>query len=93
MSCGVIYGNQMNEIELTINNKPSFTEVWYEGKVVFKGKEYKFWLIDPQGEDENGNSYYYDIRWFFKQVPMEVRMSQDVIIKAFQQMQNKSPLN
>jgi len=83
----------MNSIDIQLNSKPSFTEIWYEGSVIFKEKEYKFWLIDPQGEDENGNSYYYDIRWFFKGVPMEVRMISDSIINAYVQMKNKSPLN
>ena len=83
----------METLDITIKTKPSFTEVWYEGSVTFKGKEYKFWLIDPQGEDENGKTYYYEVRWFFKGVPMEVRMAQDSIIKAFQQMQSKAPLN
>ena len=83
----------MNELELKLNTKPSFVEAWYEGSVIFKEKEHKFWLIDPQGEDENGHSYYYEVRWFFKQVPMEVRMMSEGIINAYIQMKNKSILN
>jgi len=83
----------MTDMELKLNAKPSFTEVWYEGSITYKGKEHKFWLIDPQGEDEEGRSYYYEVRWFFKQVPMEVRMMGESIITAYRQMQTKSPLN
>ena len=83
----------MNDVEIKLSVKPSFVEVWFEGSVTFKDKEHKFWLVDPQGVDENGHSYYYEVRWFFKQVPMEVRLMSESIISAFLQMQNKTPLN
>lgn len=83
----------MQKLELRINAKPSFTEVWYEGSVTFEGKEYKFWLIDPQGTDEFDREYECDVRWFFKQVPMEVRRMTNEIIQAYKLMKNKSLLN
>lgn len=71
------------EIQVVINKDPSFTEVWHEGYVEFKGERYMFWLIVPQGKDVNGKEYELEVRWFFKQVPMEVRKMQNVIIEAY----------
>lgn len=83
----------MNEMELKLNAKPSFTEVWYEGSIVFNDKEHKFWLVDPQGYDEDGREYECEVRWFFKRVPMAVRVMMPNIIQAYKMMQNKTPLN
>ena len=71
------------EVILSINKDPSFTEVWYEGCIEHDGEEYKFWLIDPQGKDPNGHTYEVDVRWFFKQVPREIRRLVPQIIEQF----------
>lgn len=75
------------KIELSINTKPSFTEIWYEGHVTYNGVEHKFWLIHPDGVDENGNEYELDVRWFFARVPREIRALYPQIISAFKQKQ------
>lgn len=71
----------MNEFKISISKKPSFDEVWYEGAVEKDGVVYKFWLIDPQGKDLQGREYDCEIRWFFKQVPREIRNLSSQIIK------------
>jgi hypothetical protein len=75
----------MNEkqIKVSINRKPSFTEIWHEGSVEVDNKSYKFWLINPRGFDEQGYEYEMEVRWFFKQVPMEIRKMSDQIIRDF----------
>lgn len=74
----------MNQIE--INKTPSFSEIWYEGKVIQEdGKEYKFWLIHPQGKDEDDAEYACEIRWFFVRIPKEVRVMYPYIIESFLQ--------
>lgn len=70
---------------IEINKKPSFTEQWYEGSIQYNEKEYKFWLINPVGVDENGRGYAPEIRWWFKRVPREVRMMYSYIIESFLQ--------
>lgn len=69
--------------KIVINKDPSFYEVWHEGYVEYEDTRYYFWLIDPQRQDEKGNDYEIDIRWFFKSVPMDVRRMQNAIIEAF----------
>lgn len=71
-----------------INRKPSFTEIWHEGSVEFDGKTYMFWLINPTGLDEQDREYEMEVRWWFKQVPMEIRRMTEQIINDFKQ--NKS---
>jgi hypothetical protein len=71
------------QIKVSINRNPSFTEIWHEGSVEFDNKEYKFWLINPRGFDEHGREYEMEVRWFFKQVPMEIRKMSDQIINDF----------
>jgi hypothetical protein len=75
----------MDDIEMTIeiNKEPSFTEVWYEGKVMYEGVEHAFWLLDPQGDPP----FVFDveIRWFYKSVPKEVRALYPEIIKLFKE--------
>ena len=75
----------MNEsiAKVSINRQPSFTEIWYEGSVEFNGREYKFWLINPRGFDEYGREYEMEVRWWFKQVPKEIRAMSEQIIKDF----------
>ena len=60
-------------ITVSISKDPSFTEVWYEGHVMFNDKKYMFWLIDPQGKDEEGREYEMELRWWFKNIPAEIR--------------------
>ena len=81
----------MNEkkVEVSIDRKPSIIEVWYEGYVKVDGQEHKFWLIDPQTPDPAGNLYEIEVRWFFKQVPMEIRRMNDKIIESYLEMRNE----
>jgi hypothetical protein len=72
---------------IVINKEPSFTEVWHEGYVEYNDKEYKFWLIHPQGVDPHGYEYECEIRWFFQRVPREVRAMYPYIIEAYKQKQ------
>ena len=71
--------------QITINKTPSFNEVWYEGNIVHMGKQHYFWLIHPQGLDNKGESYELEVRWFFSNVPREVRALYPQIIEAFKQ--------
>jgi hypothetical protein len=70
-------------ITVSINKTPSFTEIWYEGSVTYNDKDYSFWLINPRGMDEQGREYEMEVRWWFKQVPMEIRRMSDQIINDF----------
>lgn len=81
--------NNNNTITVSINRQPSFTEIWYEGSVSMAGgKEYNFWLINPRGLDEQGREYEMEIRWWFKQVPREIRAMSEQIIKDFKDNQH-----
>jgi len=71
--------------QITINKTPSFNEVWYEGNIEHMGKQHFFWLIHPQGLDTKGESYELEVRWFFSNVPREVRALYPQIIEAFKQ--------
>ncbi len=71
--------------QITINKTPSFHEIWHEGYVENEGKKHYFWLIHPQGIDVNGHHYEMEVRWFFSQVPREVRALYPQIIEAFKQ--------
>jgi hypothetical protein len=73
------------QIKVSINRNPSFTEIWYEGSVELDNKEYKFWLINPRGLDEQGREYEMEIRWWFKQVPREIRAMSEQIINDFKE--------
>jgi hypothetical protein len=75
----------MNNIEIQIKKEPLFQELWFEGSITYKEKEYKFWLIDPKGKDEEGKEYEEEIRWFYKQVPMEVRRMSGEIINMYKE--------
>lgn len=72
-------------VVVTINRQPSFTEIWYEGSVTYEGKDFNFWLINPRGLDDQGREYEMEIRWWFKQVPREIRAMSDTIIKDFKE--------
>ncbi len=72
-------------IKVQINKTPSFTEVWHEGSVTMGNKEYRFWLINPTGRDEEGREYEIEIRWWFKQVPVAIRSMGTEIINDFKQ--------
>lgn len=78
---------------VSINRQPSFTEIWHEGSVTFENKEYSFWLINPRGMDEQGREYEMEVRWWFKQVPMEVRKMSDQIIKDFKDAKHDTGRN
>jgi hypothetical protein len=77
--------DEQNQLKVSINKQPSFTEIWYEGSVELNGEEHKFWLIHPQGVDPNGLEYEVDVRWFFQRVPREVRAMYPYIIESFKQ--------
>ncbi len=76
------------QVEISVSRKPSFVEVWYEGSVKFNDELYQFWLIDPQTPDPSGNNYEVEVRWFFKQVPMEIRRMNDTIVQHYLEMRN-----
>ena len=82
----------MNEKEITvsINRKSSFTEIWHEGSVQYGDRTFMFWLINPRGFDEQGHEYEMEIRWWFKQVPMEVRKMSEQIINDFKDAKDDS---
>jgi hypothetical protein len=82
--------SEEKQITVTINKQPSFTEIWYEGSVEFDNREYKFWLINPRGKDEQGREYEMEVRWWFKQVPMEIRRMSDTIINDFKEAKDDS---
>ena len=70
---------------IAINKEPSFTEVWREGYVEYKGEKHRFWIIHPQGTDSEGREYEIEVRWFFQRLPKEVRAMYPLIINAFKQ--------
>ena len=78
-----------DKVQISINRTPSFTEIWYEGSVVYDGETHQFWLIHPQGVDPHGNEYEIDVRWFFARVPRAIRAMQPYIIDAFKQKQDE----
>ena len=73
---------------ISINKTQSFTEIFYEGSVIFEDKEYSFWLVDPRGKDPDGREYAVEVRWWFKQVPREVRAMHDTIVEAYKEMKD-----
>ena len=77
--------NSENVMTVSINRKPSFTEIWYEGSVTYGDKEYNFWLINPRGLDDQVREYEMEVRWWFKQVPKEIRAMSEQIIKDFKE--------
>ncbi len=77
--------NSENVMTVSINRKPSFTEIWHEGSVNYEGREFMFWLINPRGLDDQGREYEMEVSWWFKQVPMEVRKMSEQIIKDFKE--------
>jgi hypothetical protein len=77
--------NSENVMTVSINKKPSFTEIWHEGSVMYGDKEYNFWLINPRGLDDQGREYEMEVRWWFKQVPKEIRAMSEQIIKDFKE--------
>ena len=79
------------QITVSINKHPSFTEIWHEGFVMYNETEYMFWLINPRGLDDQGREYEMEIRWWFKQVPKELRSMSDQIIKDFKENRHDSP--
>jgi hypothetical protein len=70
-----------NEISIAVEKTPSFVETWYEGVIEYQGKKHQFWIIDPEGSE-----YEIECRWFFKNVPREVRMMYNSIIESYKQI-------
>ena len=68
---------------IAVEKTPSFVETWYEGYVEHEGKRYQFWIIDPEGSD-----YEIECRWFFKNVPREVRMMYNSIIESYKKIKD-----
>jgi hypothetical protein len=52
---------------------------------MYGDKEYNFWLINPRGLDDQGREYEMEVRWWFKQVPKEIRAMSEQIIKDFKE--------
>lgn len=75
-------------ITVEITRTPAFTEIWHEGSVTMNDKKYMFWLINPTGKDEEGREYEIEVRWWFKQVPMQIRAMSNTIINDFKQNQD-----
>jgi hypothetical protein len=71
--------------EISINKIPSFSENWHEGYIEYDGVQHKFWLIDPKRQNPEDYDYELEVRWFFKNVPREVRMMYSLIIESFKQ--------
>ena len=70
-------------MQIAIKKTPEFVEVWFEGMVMYEGENYQFWLVDPQSLDPNGNQYEPEVKWFFKNIPREVRMAANEIVKHY----------
>lgn len=65
---------------ISLNVQPSIVEVWYEGSIKDgKGKEHYFWLVDPEGKDD----FEVEVRWFYKNVPREIRAMYVTIIELY----------
>ena len=73
---------------ISINKTQSFIEIWTEGSLTFEEKEYSFWIVDPRGKDPEGRQYAVEVRWWFKQVPREVRAMHDTIVEAYKEMKD-----
>jgi hypothetical protein len=80
--------SEEKNVIVSINRKPAFTEIWHEGSVTMNDKKYMFWLINPTGFDEEGREYEMEVRWWFKQVPMEIREMSNTIINDFKANQH-----
>ena len=78
------------QVKVSINRKPSFTEIWYEGSIEYNDRTYMFWLINPRGLDDQGREYEMEVRWWFKQVPMEIRRMSEQIINDFKDAKDDS---
>ena len=42
----------------------------------------------PRGKDPDGREYAVEVRWWFKQVPREVRAMHDKIVEAYKEMKD-----
>lgn len=72
--------------EININKTSSFIEIYYEGFIKYEEKEYKFWLIWPRGQDDEGKDYEICIKWWFAKVPSQIRSMESTIIESFKQL-------
>lgn len=70
-------------MDIFIKKEPEFKEVWYEGRIEYGDGVYQFWLVDPQSFDPNGNQYEPEVKWFFKNIPREVRFMANEIVKHY----------
>ena len=80
-------------VKISLQRTPSFTEVWYEGFVTDGEIKYLYWLIDPQGKDDQGNEYSEEVRWFFKNVPTHIRALHVQILEQFKTIKNDTGVN
>lgn len=76
-----------------VSAKPAFTELWYEGYIEEGEDKHYFWLIDPQGRDQNGNEYEMEVRWFFKDVPAKIRAAHNQILEQYKYKKNDTRHN
>ena len=58
--------------------------------IEYDGRTFMFWLINPRGFDDQGREYEMEVRWWFKQVPMEVRKLSEQIINDFKDAKDDS---
>lgn len=80
-------------IKVEITRTPAFTEMWHEGSITMGDKKHMFWLINPTGLDGEGREYEIEIRWWFKQVPREIRSMSAQIINDFKTTQHDTRTN
>lgn len=66
------------QVTIAVEKTPAFTETWYEGYVELDGVKHAFWIIDPVGGE-----YEVEVRWFFKNIPKEVRALYNNIVNAY----------
>lgn len=70
------------ETKISLNKQPSFVEEWYEGSVEDEsGLHHRFWLVDPIRKI--GEEFEVEVKWFFKNVPREVRAMYVTIIELY----------
>jgi hypothetical protein len=82
---------------LSINSTHSFTEIWYEGSVLFEDKEHSFWIVDPRGKDPDGREklkdvvfdYYKDKNYAKEGLTRESLILNDELPRSEDQQKNK----
>jgi hypothetical protein len=71
--------------QIVIKKMPSFREEWHEGFIEYNDHKHMFWLIHPIKINPDDNDYECEVRWWFKDVPREVRLMYSYIIESFKQ--------